>query len=344
MHIEKHLDVINACRFCFMCRHLDPVGNVTFREADTPRGRALVCDRIRMDKADLGNPDFIDTLYRSALSAANRFHCVSHYDETGLVLAARRDIAEAGLAPERAKALAETLEKADFTVSGKGDTLYFGDHPELYPGAATLEARDSARSGFVVPASAGSAPCSQTDPGAALLALGFAAGSEQVLARFKRAVAATGCKTLVVAEPSAYSFLKDSLPGVEVTHSAEYLLAAGVKTGRTRKAVYLESDFLKNYDGNPSAPRDLLQALGFALQPFGTNGEESYAVGEGAVVYDTLYPDICAKLCARVYALAADLGDTLFVTASRTVRDTLKKHNPAFNIVTLEDTIPAQQS
>ena len=35
MHIENYLNVIDACRFCFMCRHLDPVGNVTFREADT---------------------------------------------------------------------------------------------------------------------------------------------------------------------------------------------------------------------------------------------------------------------------------------------------------------------
>ena len=43
MHIENYLNVIDACRFCFMCRHLDPVGNVTFREADTPRGRALIC-------------------------------------------------------------------------------------------------------------------------------------------------------------------------------------------------------------------------------------------------------------------------------------------------------------
>ena len=77
MHIEKNLDVINACRFCFMCRHLDPVGNVTFREADTPRGRALICDRIRMDAANLSNADYIDTLYRSALSAANRFQPVT---------------------------------------------------------------------------------------------------------------------------------------------------------------------------------------------------------------------------------------------------------------------------
>lgn len=323
MHTEKTLDVINACRFCFMCRHLDPVGNVTFREADTPRGRALICDRIRMDATNLSNVDYIDTLYRSALSAANRFHCVSSYDETGLVLAARRDIVEAGLAPAAVTDMAKVLEKATFSVKGKGRVLYFGIAPELYKGCAVLAGGD---------------------PGKALAVLGFEAASKKVFARFKKAVTASGCKTLVVAEPSAFEFLRCNLPGVKVLHSAEYLLEQGVKKARTHKAVYLESDFLKNYCGNLSAPRDLLAQAGYTLVPFGTNTEESYAVGEGAVVFDTLYPALAERLCQHVYALAQGLGKVLFITASATVRDTLKKYNPAFNIVTLEEAAARSQS
>jgi len=318
MHIEKHLDVINACRFCFMCRHLDPVGNVTFREADTPRGRALICDRVRMDAANLSNADFIDTLYRSALSAANRFHCVSSYDETGLVLAARRDIVEAGLAPAAVTALAKTLEKAAFSVKGKGRALYFGPTPELYKGCATLAGGD---------------------PGKALAVLGFEAASKKVFARFKKAVAASGCKTLVVAEPSAFEFLHGNVPGVKVVHCAEYLINQGVKKAGARKAVYLESDFLKNYCGNYATPRDLLAQAGYKLMLFGTNDEESYSVGEGAVVFDTLYPELSERLCRRVYGLAEGIGKTLFITASATVRDTLKKYNPKFPIATLEEAV-----
>ena len=323
MNIDNYTDAIMNCRFCFMCRHLDPVGNVTFREADTPRGRALICDRIRMDATNLSNGDYIDTLYRSALSAANRFHCVSSYDETGLVLAARRDIVEAGLAPAAVTDLAKVLEKATFSVKGKGRVLYFGTAPELYKGCAVLAGGD---------------------PGKALAVLGFEAASKKVFARFKKAVAASGCKTLVVAEPSAFEFLRGTLPGVKVLHSAEYLLEQGVKKARAHKAVYLESDFLKNYCGNPSAPRDLLAQAGYTLVPFGTNTEESYAVGEGAVVYDTLYPALAERLCQRVYALAQGLGNVLFITASATVRDTLKKYNPAFNIVTLEEAAARSQS
>ena len=163
MHIENHLDVISACRFCFMCRHLDPVGNVTFRESDTPRGRALIVDRIRMDRENMKDPDFIDALYRSALSAANRTHCVSHYDETGLALAARKDVVEAGLAPERVKALANELEKVSFRVKGKGDVLYYGMFPALYPRCKTLSGKD---------------------PGKALEVMGFVKASKKVFAAF----------------------------------------------------------------------------------------------------------------------------------------------------------------
>jgi hypothetical protein len=318
MTIDTFSDAINACRFCFMCRHLDPVGNVAFREADTPRGRALICDRMRMDQSNLSAPDFIDALYRSALSGANRFHCVSHYDETGLVLAARQDIVLAGFAPENAKALAAELAKVAFAVKGKKSaTLYYGTHPELYPGCATIVGRD---------------------PGKALEVLGFVKESKKVLAAFKKAVTASGCKTLVVAEPASFDFLRDKLPGVNVVQSADYLLAAKPAATKVRKAHYIESDFLRNYDGNPSSPRDLLKALGYTLLPFGTNDEESYAVGEGAVVYDALNPELSAKLCARVYAQAAD-SKSLFITASQTVKDTLKKYAPAFNVITLEEAV-----
>jgi Fe-S oxidoreductase len=129
MNIEKYDDVVSSCRFCFMCRHLDTVGNVTYQEADTPRGRALILDKVRMNRENLKNPDYVETVYRSALSAACRFHCVSHYDEAGLVLAARRDIVDAGLEPEKVKRLAaELMAGTDTKIeAGAGDIVYYVD-------------------------------------------------------------------------------------------------------------------------------------------------------------------------------------------------------------------------
>lgn len=318
MHIDHYHDVIAACRFCFMCRHLDPVGNVTFQEADTPRGRALILDRVRMDPENLRNPDFIETIYRSALSGANRTHCVSHYDEVGLVLAARRDIVDAGLAPERVKTLAEKLRKTDFSVTGEGSKLYFGPHPELYPGCRTI---------------------SGGDPGKALEVLGFAAESREVLDRFRNAVATAQSRTLVVAEPSAYDFLRNQLDGISVLHGSEVLLSSEAASEPVRQAFYLESDFLRNYASHFDAPSQLLTKCGYQILPLGTNNEESYAAGEGAVVLDMLHPELSAKLCARVSELAGASPAALFITPSSYVKTTLKKSNPQIRILTLEEAV-----
>ena len=103
MNIDSFQEDIKKCRFCFMCRHLSGVGNVTFREADTPRIRTAMVYGVLLDNSKLANADFIDTVYSSDLSAACRYHCVNHFDENGIMLAARRDIVENGLAPDDVK-------------------------------------------------------------------------------------------------------------------------------------------------------------------------------------------------------------------------------------------------
>ena len=87
MNIDKYTDAIKNCRFCFTSRHLSGIGNVMFTEADTPRVRAAMIYGVTMHPEQLANKDFIDTLYRSDLSAACRYHCVSHFDENGLNIA-----------------------------------------------------------------------------------------------------------------------------------------------------------------------------------------------------------------------------------------------------------------
>jgi hypothetical protein len=321
MNIDKHLDVINACRFCFMCRHLATLGNVSFKEADTPRVRALVCDKIRMDKSKLNNPDYIETIYESTLSAACRYHCVTHYDEAGLQLALRQDIVEAGLAPAKVKALATELQNVDFKVEGSGDTLYYVD---------SYSDKSAAPKDCKI--------ISGGDTGKALEVLGFAEEAEAVFAKFKTAVAKSGCKTLVTSSPANYDMLKGKLDGVKVMHSSEYLLQSDLPK-KSGKAYYLESDFLKNYCDNLAAPRELLQKCGYELVQFGTNPEESYAVGEGAVVYDKLNPKLAGKLCARIVELADDAAKDLLITASPYTKAVLNKYAPELTVLSLEEAV-----
>jgi Fe-S oxidoreductase len=323
MRIENHIEVIKACRFCFMCRHLSPVGNVSFREADTPRVRALILDRVLQDKAHLANPDYIRTLYDAELSAACRQHCVSHYDETGLLLAARADIAAAGLAPANVKALAVELAKAEFTLQGKGDTLYYVDPYNDHP-AAFLQLAGQCQ---VVQGG---------DLGRALELLGYVEEAEKVFSRFRTVLKTSGARRIVSSCPASCHMMKERLKDVEVVHSARYLLSLGLKGNAGRPVYYLDSDYLRNYDGDSLSPRELLVKLGYELKPFGTNSEESYGIGEGAVVFDRLNPVLASKLCERVYALADDPA-AVHVAGSPYARATLRKYNPEFNVVTVEE-------
>jgi len=320
MNIDKYLEVINACRFCFMCRHLATLGNVTSKEADTPRGRALIMDRIRMDKSNLADPDYINTIYEATLSAACRYHCVNHYDETGLLPAVRRDIVEAGLAPDKVKKLAEELAQVEFKVEGKGNVLYYLDpyskNADAFPQCKVISGGDT---------------------GKALDVLGFKVESEKVFAKFKSAVESSGCKTLVTSCPASYDMLKNKLDNIKVMHSSEYFSDNELPKLNV-KAYYLDSDYLKNYCGNPATPRELLKKCGYELKPFGTNPEESYAAGEGAVIYDRLNPELAEKLCLRI----AESADDLLITASPYTKYVLNKYAPQLNVISIEEAIGRQ--
>ena len=340
MNMKKHLEVINACRFCFMCRHLSGVGNVTFRESDTPRVRAVLLDQVLMDPAKLANVDLLETLYNSDLSAACRYHCVKHFDENGLVLAARADVVKAGLAPaDVQKVAADYLARpASPTISGKGDLLYFID----YTSAATPEI---AKAFAKIMKKAGIEYCTAEKGclGKALQVLGYTKEAKAAAKQFAEALNATKVKSIVVSSPAAYDALVNDFPAfgirlkAKVMHSSEYLCSLKLSYSKKTAALYyLESDFLKNYNDNYRFPRELLAQMGAQCLPFGTNNEESYTCGEGALVLPQLRPVLVEKLAHYVEERADHPEKDLLVTASPYTRKQLTTHTK-LKVVTLEE-------
>ncbi len=315
MKIDEFQETIHACRFCFMCRHLSAVGNVTFRESDTPRGRALIAGKMQQSMDTL-EQDYIDAIFKSEISASCRFHCVSHFDEAGLVIAAREDIVAAGKAPEPVKVVAEQLKNVSFSVEGSGDTLYYVD---------SYSDKKSAP--------AGCKTISGGDTGRALQVLGYTADSEAVFAQFANAVKSSGCVKLVTSCPASFYFLKENLNGVEVMHASAFLSS---KKG-SGEVYYLESDYLKNYCAEFVSPAESLTKLGYSLKPFGTNPEESYTAGEGAVVYDRLYPEVAEKMCKHISELADNPTSDVLVTASPYTKAVLNKYAPELTVKLLDE-------
>ena len=360
MHIETHLAVINACRFCFMCRHIDTTASVSFCEADIPRGRALILDRVRMNGvAEFAkHPDFAKTMYDCALSAACRYHCVSHYDEAGLVLAARRDIVEAGLAPADVAALAAKLEAGAVPAPVSPDCPAPADGPAdigyIIDGYTAAYQPEIARAFLRIAAAAGlrvrvvrPAGCI----GKALLTLGYQEKAAAAAESFAATIRESGVATWITSSPAVHDALTRDYPelgadlgGATVEHTATYLLRL-VQEGHIapvsakKNVAYLDSDFLRNYHDIVDQPRDLLAACGYAVQPFGTNPEESYGLGEGAVVFDLLRPALTAKLRDRLVGLMDSPKDTL-VTASPYTKYVLAKlGTPAVAVLSLEEAV-----
>ncbi len=337
-----------ACRFCFMCRHLAPIGNVTYREADTPRGRALLFDRASAFPELWRDPDYADTFYRGDLSGACRTHCVSHFDEPGLILAARRHLVELGQAPQAVVDLVRELaaERSVISGEGRGPIAYFVDpytarhQPEI--AKAMEEIFKAAGVQWTV--------ITGSDSGKAANVLGFSNDARLLAGEVAKAVKASGAKTLVTSCPAAYdAFVRDyvelgtPLPGdVEVLHSSEFiarLIEEKRVTGSwsSRVAVYpLASDYLRNYQGKPNGG-DLPAGLGIDTIPFGTNQEESYSAGEGAVVMDRLYPKIVEKLANYVAERRNDASDTLLTFSPYTKYALTKFSSVPLKVTTVEE-------
>ncbi len=324
MKILKYEDAIKNCRFCFMCRHLSGTGNVTFNEADTPRVRAAMLYSVTQKPELLAKADYIDTIYRSDVSAACFRHCVSHYAETALVLAAREDIVDAGIAPPEVAALAAELgNEPEWEVSGEGDVLFFADActaetPEIETSFAVLAKAAQVRYRVIRGGGIGKE----------LSVLGYREMARKRAAEFAAFVKNLGAKTLVTANPATLSALLQDYRefgielGVEVLHTSEFIARQNLKFRKdAAKAVYLESDFLRNYL-DCAGPANLFAKLGVELLPFGSNDEESYSAGEGAVVLGKLYPCLARKLAERV-AERIDNAAFPLVTASPHTRKAL---------------------
>ncbi len=319
MNIDRFESAILNCRFCFMCRHLSAIGNVRHTEADTPRVRAAMLYGLRTGTNSFDDTDFVDALYRQDLSACCVHHCVNHFDENGLALAARADVVEAGKEPEAVRKLAAVyrwlLEKVEWKFEGKGNIAYLLDETTVTDKNAPRAVEKLFKAAKVSPVWIAGGPI-----GKVFKALGYLPEAKAAAEKFATSLKEKGVKTLVVSNPAAFDALTRDYAdfGVKlpckVLHVTQWILGAKLKFAKKPGAVYpIADDFLRNYD-NLDAPEKLLKALGAECKAFGTNDEETYNCGEGAVVLDRLHPELVGDLARYVAARADDQKkDTLVV-------------------------------
>ena len=101
---KKHID---SCRFCWMCRHICPIGNATGLERNTARARALGLSLVNRGVFDLG--EVIDNVYECASCGACTKECVTGWDPVMFLKEARLDAALEGKLPEYINVLVDNI-------------------------------------------------------------------------------------------------------------------------------------------------------------------------------------------------------------------------------------------
>ena len=338
MHIDKYEEAIMNCRFCFMCRHLSTIGQARGTEVDTPRVRAAMLYGLRNGTNSFDDADFIDALYRQELSACCRRNCVNKYDENGLALAARADVVEAGKAPVAVQKLAKKLAATSaWKTTGKGKVALFLDNTTASDKAevAALQKLMKKAAGDYVLVSGGCI-------GKALKVLGFLPEAQAAAKKFADFLNGLDVTEIVLANPAALDALKNDYPewGIKLKAkpycTAGFLLEKKVKFAKKPgELYYLADDFMRNYL-KCACPEKLLEALKAVQKPFGTNDEESYNCGEGALVLDKLNPALVKEMAQYVAERADDPKRDLVVTLGVYAKTQLRKFGK-LNVKTLNE-------
>ena len=116
---RKHAD---SCRFCWMCRHVCPIGNADGQERNNARARALMVSYVVRGTEKL--EDIADNIYECTLCGACTNNCKTGWDPKIFIQEVKSQIVLEGKTPKYIQKLLEKYMKNGTIFSGKPEALY----------------------------------------------------------------------------------------------------------------------------------------------------------------------------------------------------------------------------
>lgn len=111
-------DIITACRFCWMCRHVCTVGNVTCKESHAPRGKMLLLYS-KLAEMDISDQEIAELIHKCALCYRCIENCVGGIDVPQVILNTRIEMAQEGSCPSEVRnAHAALMKQKQCAVRG----------------------------------------------------------------------------------------------------------------------------------------------------------------------------------------------------------------------------------
>lgn len=336
-----------ACRFCWMCRHICPVAGSTGNEAWTPRARGLMVSM--MEKGTEFTADIADIMYKCSLCDACAHDCVTNFKPSCYTKEARTMAIVRGLAP---KGVLQAIENIQTTQNIYGESrsaevteavaqlpaeaetlLYLGQSGGARAGAVGLAVISLLKKAGVSFTVLKEEPAS----GAFLEELMGDTGDVQEQAqKAAAAITATKAKTLVALNPHDAAIFRDQysqwglLPGVEVASATAYLAGLIAQGKLTPKKVSLQASLedpcrLARGIGETQPVRDILAALGVELKELFLHGEMTRCCG--GPVLNAHSPQVVRSMVATRADDAKRIGSKCIITACPDCQDLMSRYD-----------------
>lgn len=344
---KKSKEIVDSCRFCWMCRHICPIGNATGQERNTARARALTLSIVERNGAEFDD-GIVDNIYECALCGACTNNCVTGWDPVKFTKEARNEAAVTGKMPEYIGKLIDNIEatgnvygKTEFCscignaakgAEGKTDTLfYLGSDARCVTAdkaAAAIELLKKAGIEFTVLAN-------EPDSGYALDFL-VGAADETKTAMKKCADVLNGYKTVICYDPSDAKIMVREYKeyGIDLKAQvktftsllAEKIADGTIKPAKTGKTLYFQDPALLARElEETEAARDILSACGEVKEMLLNRKEVMWA---GSALMAQYLPKVMKLVAERRWADLKHVGGSVMVTASAGEYAALKAVKP----------------
>ncbi|MDO4629486.1 MAG: (Fe-S)-binding protein [Planctomycetia bacterium] len=357
---EKSQKTIDACRFCWMCRHICPIGNATGMERNTARARALGLSMVYRGVEKI--EESIDNVYECSLCGACTKECKTGWDPILFTTEAKLNAAMSGAMPSYIEKLVENVEKTG-NIFGKesycgkltekiaalpqdADVLLFVGKNQLYTGCcqvrAAMDVLEKAGVSFAI---LSDEPSSGWD-------LFFLVGSAEETRQTMKAcaVAVNGFKTVVALDPNdARMFLRQykewgiglEAPIVTFTAFVADLISSGkLMPKKSEKSYTFQDPASLARDLEEVAPaRAIISACGENLEML-EHGKDTNLAGN--LIMAQYMPEVIQKVAARRWEEAIRMGVKTVVTANPDDYAALKETQPeGMELVSIQEMVLA---
>lgn len=306
-------NTIKMCRYCYMCRHACPTFLATKLDSHTPRGYAISLSLI--NEGLMGwDGDGIERLFHCSQCGLCKELCEFKWPEDRMILEGRQEMVNKGMEPDKVKRAVEKLETTGVLFNGLIDTSKYDKHGAdvlLIAGSALYNKHDRTirdASEILDNLNIDWTMMREEDiSGSVLHELGYKDKAEIWAKDIVNKIKELSPKRVVTICPHTYLMLEGILKenNYSIVHMVELLADMNEQNKldiradkEVERVMYHDPCNLGRKKGIYTAPRALLNSLGYKVDEFFHCNNEAECCGAGASVYIT-YPGISGMVAQK---------------------------------------------